>query len=130
MESRTSMRNLLFPCVLFGAPVPASAELHALSQAELRAAVSEERALAAKSIIGKLPGLEKQDVLDLRVFEVADALVYRIVHRGEGDHVSSTMINAMTGEEITPNSLLGRAIWGCDQTQCPPVEEDRALRLE
>ena len=124
------MRQFLFLCLLGGAPISAFAELHALSQADLRVAVSEERALGGKAIIAQMSEVETHDVLDLRVFEVADALVYRIIYRGAGDDVSSAMINAMTGEEITAFSPLGLAIWGCDKTKLPTIGEDGTLVIE
>lgn len=98
-------------CV-FGLIVSTSAfaEVSELSQAELRAAVAQERGISTRALVRGVENYTGGEVVDMRAFMDGTTLVYRILYVGTGGGIETILVDGATGREVTASSAVGQSI--------------------
>jgi hypothetical protein len=86
------------------------AQVSELSQAELRAAVAEERGIATRTLVRGVEHFTGGEVVDIRAFRDGSMLVYRILYVGTGGEIETILVDGATGRAVPETSAVGRTI--------------------
>ncbi len=98
---------------------PAAAEVRELSQADLRLAVAEDRAIRTRTLIAGVEKFTGGDVLDIRAFARDAAVTYRILYRDKVGEIATLMVDGATGRAINPSSDEGQSVLNYTSTTPP-----------
>ena len=104
------MKRYAFALMVALTTTSAQAEVRELSQAELRAAVAEERAIPTRNLVRGVEQFTGGDVLDIRAFLTDENVTYRILYRAESGAIDTIMVNGATGRQVNPNSIVGQTV--------------------
>jgi len=88
----------------------ATAEVRELSQADLRLAVAENRAIRTRSLIAGVERFTGGDILDIRAFADGDSVTYRVLYRDGNGAIATLMVDGDTGRAVNPNSEEGQSV--------------------
>ena len=88
----------------------AFADVAELSQAQLRAAIAEDRAIPTRSLVSGVENFTGGEVVDIRAFIEGTDLIYRILYRGEDGAVEMILVDGQTGRAVGSASEAGQAI--------------------
>lgn len=89
-----------------------SADVNELSQAELRDAIADNRAIPTRSLVAGVERFTGGEVLDIRAFLDGAEVVYRILYRGEDGAVDTILVNGGNGRAVSADSDVALAIAG------------------
>ncbi|MGJ8622852.1 MAG: PepSY domain-containing protein [Yoonia sp.] len=99
---------VLVSAVTFAAQ--AHADARELSQHELRAAVSEGRAVRTQALITGVERYTGGEALEVRAFLEDQGVIYRVLYRTESGSVATLMVDASTGRSVSPSSTRGQSV--------------------
>jgi hypothetical protein len=88
----------------------AFAEVTELSQAELRAAVAEDRGLSTRALVRGVENFTGGEVVDIRAFMDGSNLVYRILYVGTGGEIETILVDGASGRVVTASSEVAQSI--------------------
>jgi hypothetical protein len=104
-----------------------TAEVRELSQADLRLAVAENRAIRSIALIAGVERFTGGDILDIRAFAQGNAVTYRILYRDEAGAIATLMVDGETGRAANPGSDEGRSVLSFANAN-PPSNADLGIR--
>ena len=104
------MKSLIIAIVGILLASSAAADVSELSQAELRSAVAENRAIPSRSLVAGVENYTGGEVVDIRAFIEGTELIYRILYRGGDGAVGMLLIDGGTGRAVGSASEVGQAI--------------------
>lgn len=104
------MRILSIAYVLATLPMTLAAEVSEMSQAELRSAISESRAIPTRSLIGGVENYTGGEVVDIRAFVSDGAVLYRILYRDTDSQIRSLLVDGASGRAVNPASGVGQEV--------------------
>jgi phage baseplate assembly protein gpV len=106
------MKRILFMfglAMLAGAGPVLAEKLREISAPELRQIVAAGNTISLKRAIDSVVKATKGEPLEARAFQ-ADGIFYRIVLKKPDGTLFSVIINAVTGEQVTKNSSIGKQV--------------------
>lgn len=95
---------------LFATVSVAHADIQELTNAELRHAISDDRAIASYHLIASAQDHIGGAVLDVRAFEIRGTVVYRILVQQDDGALCAVMLDGTSGEIIAPSTQIGRKV--------------------
>lgn len=104
------MRRATTAVFLGLAPAVASAEVVEMTQAELRHAVEQDRAIPTRALIGRIEDFTGGQVVDIRAFLDGSEVVYRILYLDDGGALGTVLMDGSTGLPVAPDTRIGEAI--------------------
>ena len=99
----------------------AVADVSELSQADLRAAVAEDRAIQSRTLISSVERFTGGEVIDIRAFVLEGVVTYRILFRNAAGEIGTLMVDGSTGRAVNPNSELRSRAIGFEVCKCAPA---------
>jgi uncharacterized membrane protein YgcG len=87
-----------------------TAEVRELSQADLRLAVAENRAIRSIALIAGVERFTGGDILDIPAFAQCNAVTYRILYRDDAGAIATLMVDGDTGRAVNLSSDKGQSV--------------------
>lgn len=109
----------------------AHAEVRELTQAGLRTAIVDNRAIPSFELINAVEVHTGEPVVHVRAFDVSGAVIYRVLIKQKGGALGAILLDGESGHVVLPSTRVGQKIAEFAGTVAPAAtgSEGHPLRI-